>query len=103
MTPRRLVLMAVVVAALSAGAVTLRLTRIRAPVWTLERDGWEHTHLKSPNGGPVYVRRLVSQDHCLFGDFPDSGELPVVRVACGEAWLGLETAFSLTCECLPLP
>jgi hypothetical protein len=100
----RFVLLSVVLAALAAAvALGLRVTRVRAPVWSPSGDGWEQTHLQAPNGGPVYVRRRVSRDHCLFGDFPESGEVPVVQIACGETWHGTENTFSLTCECLPLP
>lgn len=82
---------------LALGVAYLR--RPRDPAWSMEADGWAHSYVKAPNGGPIYVRRQVAVDHCLFGDFPESGELPVVRVGCGEPWTGSEGLFSLTCVC----
>ncbi len=62
-------------------------------------DGFELSYFKNETIGPTYVRRRLHPDFCEFGDFPDSGKMPVTRVECGETWQTTGGLFALRCDC----
>lgn len=72
--------------------------RHREMVWTAERDGFEHSYFREPNG-PVYVARKLTADGCIFREFPEDSLPTDRRVDCGVVWTGM-FGHQLRCGCL---
>lgn len=66
-------------------------------VWTAEKEGFEQSYFREPNG-PIYVRRKLGSDGCIFGDYPMDGVPTASRVGCGQTWRGT-FGEELVCQC----
>lgn len=67
-------------------------------VWTETKDGFQQSYFREPNG-PVYVKRKLMKDGCIFGDFPDDRPPTETKVDCGATWTGT-FGHKLACTCI---
>jgi hypothetical protein len=79
-------------------AISTGCQRTGAMVWTDTRDGFEQSYFRGPNG-PVYIKRKLLNDGCIFGDFPDDQAPTEMKVARGATWTG-SYGHGLLCNCL---